>query len=222
MKVGGFLKFSTLDYPGKLSSVIFCQGCSLRCVYCHNPDLQDCSKPGNIEFSDVLSFLKSRVGLLDAVVFSGGEPLLQPGLKEAMIEVRKLGFLVGIHTSGILPQVFESILNTVDWVGFDIKTIFETYERITGINDSGKYAQTSFEQLLLSDTEYEVRTTFDPRFISAKDLVSIAQYLCKNGVQKWVLQECILRNEENAKLLLPNELIIDELEQYIKVELRKE
>jgi pyruvate formate lyase activating enzyme len=223
VKIGGVLKFSTLDYPGKLSAVIFCQGCPLRCPYCHNPEFQDIHLPGNEKFDDVFEFLKSRESLLDAIVISGGEPLLQYDLMDCILKLKTLGFLIGIHTSGINPKIFAEILPIVDWVGFDIKTSFESYEKVTQIPNSGELAKESFMNLAYSNVNYEIRTTYDSRFISAADLYTIAQNLADNNVKMWVLQECILRNNsENTKIPLPSEDVIANISKYIKVILRKQ
>ncbi|MDR0753515.1 MAG: anaerobic ribonucleoside-triphosphate reductase activating protein, partial [Holosporaceae bacterium] len=177
MKIGGVLKFSTLDYPGKLSAVIFCQGCPLRCPYCHNAEFQDILLPGKEKLDEVFEFLKSRESLLDAVVISGGEPLLQHDLMDCILKFKTLGFLIGVHTSGINPKAFVEILPIVDWIGFDIKTLFKNYERVTQIPNSGELAQESFNNLVHSNVNYEIRTTYDARFISADDLYTIAQNL---------------------------------------------
>ena len=127
INIGGILHFSLLDYPDKISAVLFTQGCPLRCVYCHNPDFQDPSIKNNITFDDVIKFLNTRIGLLEGVVFSGGEPLLQEHLYEAMERVKDMGFLIGLHTSGVIYDNFVKILPLLDWVGFDIKQIFNKY-----------------------------------------------------------------------------------------------
>lgn len=223
MNIGGLQKFSSLDYPGKLSAVIFCQGCPLRCVYCHNQELQSCSRQSKFAFFDVLSFLKTRQGLLDAVVFSGGEPLLQSDLKESMAEVKNLGFLIGLHTSGIIPERFKEILSIVDWIGFDIKTVFDDYEKITQVPNSGRLAQQSFELLVQNHSNFEIRTTFDPTIISEGDLLNIAILLKTYGISEWIIQECVLRNVSPAqKLPLPSKKCLDELSKYVRVIVRRQ
>ena len=127
LRVGGFTPLSTTDYPNYLSAVVFCQGCPWRCGYCHNPHLLPAHAPGEIAWSDVLSFLRRRWGLLDAVVFSGGEPLAQAGLGDAMRTIRRMGFRVGLHTAGTYPSRLAQVLSLVDWIGFDIKAPFAEY-----------------------------------------------------------------------------------------------
>jgi pyruvate formate lyase activating enzyme len=223
MKIGGLLKFSMLDYPGKLSCVVFCQGCPLRCHYCHNPDFQNAQGDENIKYEEFIEFLESRVGCLEAVVFSGGEPLVHPDLATSMKEVKSLGFLVGLHTSGVIQQRFEEALACADWVGFDIKTSFDKYNSVTGVNSGGDVARRSLELLIASGVDYEIRTTFDSRYISDIDLENIASNLQYYNVKKWVIQECILREGgEKTKLPLPSQQTVDNLSRYINIEIRRE
>jgi len=162
LKVGGFTPFTTIDYPGKLAAVVFCQGCPWRCGYCHNRELLDAAAPGVISWDEVLSFLERRRGLLDAVVFSGGEPTMQPGLKEAVIAVRGMGFLIGLHTAGAFPEMLKELLPYLDWVGMDLKAPFSGYERITGVPDSGKAAERSARLVRDSGVRHCFRTTLHP------------------------------------------------------------
>jgi pyruvate formate lyase activating enzyme len=223
MRIGGILKFSTLDYPGKLSCVVFCQGCPLRCQYCHNPDFLDTQSIGNVQYEDLIEFLRQRVGYLDAVVFSGGEPLMQPDLLNSMNAAKELDFLIGLHTSGVMHQQFGAVLHLVDWIGFDVKTTFEKYHLITGIKDSGHFSQHSFEKLLSSGVNYEIRTTFDSRYISELDLEEVAKMLQNYNVEKWIIQECILRETgKKIKLPMPNQNTIDRLSRYVQIEVRYE
>ena len=104
LEVGGLLPLSTTDFPDRLSAVVFLQGCPWRCRYCHNPELQARASTGELAWRTVLDFLDRRAGLLDAVVFSGGEPTLQAGLARAVEDVRRRGFAAGLHTAGIYPR----------------------------------------------------------------------------------------------------------------------
>ena len=122
--VGGLQPFTTIDYPGALAAVVFVQGCPWRCGYCHNPQLQPRVKPAEAAgpgWAALRPWLARRVGLIDAVVFSGGEPTLDPALPAAMAEVRAIGLKVGLHTAGIYPQRLAAALPLADWVGLDLK-----------------------------------------------------------------------------------------------------
>ncbi|HEX7972614.1 MAG TPA: anaerobic ribonucleoside-triphosphate reductase activating protein, partial [Thiobacillus sp.] len=150
LRVGGLTPLSTTDWPGQLAAVVFCQGCPWRCGYCHNPDLIPARGANEIPWDDVLAFLHRRQGLLDGVVFSGGEPTLQAALPDAMREVRALGFRIGLHTGGAYPQRLAAVLPLVDWVGFDVKAPFADYARITGAAGSGARALAGLQQVLAS------------------------------------------------------------------------
>ena len=193
LKVGGFAPFTTIDYPGCLSAVIFCQGCSWRCGYCHNKHLQSFSGTGLQDWNSLVSFLESRKDILDAVVFSGGEPTAQKDLFIAIKEVRRIGFKVGLHTSGSNPIVLKKCLSIVDWVGFDIKAPFDEYAPITNIKDSGEIAKESASILITSDISRQFRTTVDPFLLEEDRLIKI-QELVKSWGEELVLQEVRLQD----------------------------
>ncbi len=188
LRIGGLAPFTTIDYPGCLSAVVFCQGCGWRCGYCHNKHLQPFTNNAKCNWSSIVSFLKSRVEVLDAVVFSGGEPTAQKDLYAAIIEVRRLGFKIGLHTSGSNPNVFEKCLSVIDWVGFDIKAPFDEYAFITCIKDSGEKAEESAGILRASNVSRQFRTTIDP-FLLEEDRLIKMQELVKSWGEELVLQE---------------------------------
>ncbi|MHB1233273.1 MAG: anaerobic ribonucleoside-triphosphate reductase activating protein [Burkholderiales bacterium] len=190
LRIGGLTPLSTTDYPGQLAAAVFCQGCPWRCGYCHNPHLIPATVKQGIDWVEVMRFLERRRGLLDAVVFSGGEPTLQPGLVAAMHKVRNLGFKVGLHTAGIYPARLARLLPLLNWVGLDIKAPFTDYTRITGVPGSGDSAEASLELILKSGVAHECRTTVHRRFFDAKALIDLAQALKKKGVNHYALQAC--------------------------------
>lgn len=190
LRVGGLTPHSATDYPGQLAAVVFCQGCPWRCAYCHNPHLIPPRASPQIEWPAVMRFLARRVGLLDSVVFSGGEPTLQSGLAQALSEVKAMGFKCGLHTAGAYPEHFASVLPLLDWVGFDIKASFTEYAQITQAPGSGNNAEASMQALLASGVAYECRTTVDPQFFDSKKLIDLAHWLAASGVRHYVLQTC--------------------------------
>jgi pyruvate formate lyase activating enzyme len=137
----------------------------------------------------VLAFLRRRQGLLDAVVFSGGEPLAQAGLACAIRTVRRMGFLVGLHTGGAYPARLRAVLPMVDWVGFDIKAPFPEYASITGVPGSGDKALASARLVIGSGVEHEFRTTVHPGLLSPRAIQHTAELLSDLGATKYVLQE---------------------------------
>nr|WP_272891513.1 anaerobic ribonucleoside-triphosphate reductase activating protein [Stutzerimonas stutzeri] len=179
---------TTLDFPDHLACVLFCQGCGWRCRYCHNPQLIPACGSEEKPWPEILAFLEQRVGLLEAVVFSGGEPTLQTALPEAIAQVRALGYKVGLHSAGIKPKLFANILPLVDWVGFDIKALPEHSSAITGVDGSGKANWKSLEHLLDSGVEHECRTTVHWQLFDADMLWDMAQRLRRLGVERFAVQ----------------------------------
>mgnify|MGYP000159069624 CR=1 FL=1 len=188
LAVGGLVPFSTVDYPGQLAAVVFCQGCPWRCGYCHNPGLQaSCAAPLHA-WHEVTVFLAQRRGLLDAVVFSGGEPTLHAGLEAVIREVRALGFKIGLHSAGIYPRRLAPLLPLIDWIGLDIKAPFDEYARITGVSGSGDKALAAARLVLDSGVDCEFRTTLHAALLSARDIEKLALQLAALGVRHYALQ----------------------------------
>jgi len=162
LNVGGVTAFTTIDYPGELAAVVFCSGCPWRCGYCHNRHLWESTKEGAVPWDEILAFLRRRRGLLDAVVLSGGEPTMQPGLADAARVLKGLGYNVGLHTAGPFPERLSDVLPFLDWVGMDIKAPFEEYEAVTSVPGSGEAARESAQRVRRSGVRHRFRTTVDP------------------------------------------------------------
>lgn len=188
LRVGGLTPLSTTDWPGMLAAVVFCQGCPWRCGYCHNPGLIPARGDSEILWEDVLAFLRRRQGLLDGVVFSGGEPTSQAGLAAAMREVRALGFRIGLHTGGMYAKRLAEVLPWVDWVGMDAKAPFADYMLTTGVEGSGERAREGLQQLIASGVDHEIRTTVHPGLLSDSDIVAVGRDLAARGVRRYVIQ----------------------------------
>lgn len=192
MRVGGLTRLTSIDFPGRLAAVVFCQGCPWRCSYCHNPELLDAVAAPVWDWPQVLAFLQTRCGLLDGVVFSGGEPTLQTALPAALAEVRGLGFETALHTGGMYPERLAAALPLLDWVGLDIKAPLNCHDAITGVPGSGQRARESLHMLLDSRVRFECRTTWHPDLFSEDQLLALADELVECGVRLWTLQECRL------------------------------
>src|SRR5665648_131400 len=123
----GDLEIIRAGGPGMLVATVFCQGCPWNCGYCHNPGLRDCDVPSVVEWAAVEALLARRSGLLDGVVFTGGEATRQGALAPAMRRVREFEFAVGLHTGGAYPRRLAELLPLVDWVGLDIKALPDDY-----------------------------------------------------------------------------------------------
>jgi pyruvate formate lyase activating enzyme len=213
IRIGGITPLTSTDFPGCLAAVVFCQGCPWRCGYCHNPHLIPRHGENQLEWPDIMSFLRRRAGLLDAVVFSGGEPTLQDGLKQAIAEVRELGFKIGLHTGGTYPARLAGLLPLLSWVGMDIKANFTDYDKVTGNPASGGKARESAMLLLASGVPYEFRTTVHPLYHTPDSLLQLAEELRQLGAKHYLLQEFRSQGcaDETVNIYSAGELLDDEL-----------
>lgn len=190
LRVGGLTPLTTIDFPGRLAAVVFCQGCPWRCGYCHNPDLISADAAPVLRWDEVLAFLQRRRGLLDGVVFSGGEPTLQATLPDVLLEVRALGFETALHTAGMYPARLAAVLPLLDWVGLDIKAPLEHYDAVTATPGSGERVTQSLELLLESGVDHECRTTWHENLFPRNELDHLGSELILRGVRRWTVQAC--------------------------------
>ncbi len=190
LRLGGLTPLTTIDFPGRLAAVLYCQGCPWRCSYCHNPELLPADTPAQLSCSDALGFLQQRLGLLDGVVFSGGEPTLQAALPAALQACRELGLQTGLHTGGMYLPRLVTALPLLDWVGLDIKALPARYPFLTATPASGSKPWEALDWLLASGIDHEVRTTWHAGLFDVEELLQLARALSDRGVQQWALQEC--------------------------------
>ena len=180
--------FTLLDYPDKSACIIWYVGCNMRCLYCYNPEIV--LGKGTTTFSEAISFLKSRQGLLDAVVFSGGECLLHKNIVEHINQVKSMGFLVKIDTNGSNSDVLRQLIdeNLIDYVALDFKAIKDSFQQITK-SDLFPPFENSFEILLQSNIKFELRTTHHSELISDEELNAMLYYLdSKNYIGNYYIQ----------------------------------
>ena len=189
LSVAGFVPYSSCDWPGKLAATLFLQGCPWACTYCHNPSLQNPRQHGAIRWSKIAETLRRRQGMLDGVVFSGGEPTQQLALKDGVKAVRDLGFLAAIHTAGAYPERLREILPMLTWVGFDIKATPEGYGKVAGVEAAGGKAWKSLTYVQRAGVDYEVRVSVDPTVHTTADIEAIADELTQRGARPPILQE---------------------------------
>ncbi len=190
LRVGGLVPLTTVEWADKLTAVIFAQGCPWRCRFCHNTSLMP--REGKlIPWTEIFRFLQERVGLLDGVVFSGGEPTAQAALPDAIRAVKDLGFPVALHTNGHNPQMLGELLQArlLDYVAMDVKGPFRRYHEITGIRGSGKKAQKSIGLILQSGVAYEFRTTYHSDLLSEEEVLAVAEDLAWRGAQSYFIQK---------------------------------
>jgi len=191
MRFGGWQKSSLIDFPGKISVVLFTQGCTFRCPFCHNPGLvlPEAFSSESITEQEVLSFLERRKGKLDGVVISGGEPTIQKDLPEFITAVKALGFAVKLDTNGSRPSVVEQLLheNLVDYWAMDRKASLARYHILAGLAvDTSSILKTS--ELVMEATDaYEFRTTVIREYHSPEEIVQIGKELA--GARRLILQQ---------------------------------
>ncbi|MCC8127102.1 MAG: anaerobic ribonucleoside-triphosphate reductase activating protein [Clostridiales bacterium] len=190
IRIHGLQKLSMVDYPGKIAATVFTGGCNLRCPFCHNALLVTrLSESPQLDTEDVLQFLRRRRGLLDGVVLSGGEPLLQEGVIEFLQAIRELGFLIKVDTNGCYPAVLADILDRglADYIAMDIKNTPEKYAQTTGTSSFDlKPVENSLMLLREGRVDYEFRTTVIREFHRLEDIATIGHWL--QGAPRYFLQ----------------------------------
>ena len=182
MKIGGLQKISLIDYPGRISAIVFTQGCNFRCPYCHNPELVDPAQYGPIlPEEEVISFLEKRRGKLEAVTVTGGEPTLQPDLDRFLHEIKGMGYLTKVDTNGSMPDVLERLIRgrLVDYLAMDVKGPLKKYGQIAGTKVQTQKIRKSIELITASGIEHEFRTTVVRSQLVNGDLIAIAGLLKK-------------------------------------------
>jgi len=192
MIIGGFQRFSLIDYPDKICAIVFTQGCNFRCPYCHNPELVDPKKFGiELKEDEILSFLDRRKGKLDAVTVTGGEPLLQLDLSAFLSAIKRLGYLVKLDTNGSFPSRLEGIVQSkfVDYIAMDIKTSLDKYNQMIKRTIDTRKILDSIRLIMNSGLDYEFRTTVVKALFEKDDFYKIGQ-LIKNA-RLYVLQKFV-------------------------------
>lgn len=210
MKIGGLQKFSLIDFPGRISAIVFTQGCNFRCSYCHNPELVDPTRYGPIlPEAEVISFLEKRRGRLDAVTLTGGEPTLQPDIDRFLQKIKGIGYLTKVDTNGSNPDVLERLIRgrLVDYLAMDVKGPAEKYERIARVKVDTAKIRRSIGLISASGIDHEFRTTVVRSQLDHKDLAATAKFL-KRGLyilQPFVPVKCLDRRFLTESSYLPEE-----------------
>ncbi len=212
--IKSFLGTSVIEYPGKISAVVFIGGCNLRCPFCYNLDLvlpERLEKIPDIPENKIIDELKKRKGFIDGVSFTGGEPLIWPGLKNFLKQIKeKVEVDIKVDTNGTLPDRLKGILPFVDYISMDIKSSPKKYPFATGNKTEFEKVEESIE--VIKETEdYEFRTTMVPGIVDKDDLKKICRKIKK--VKKYVLQGFrnteTLSSEFSGKTPYPKEYLIE-------------
>jgi pyruvate formate lyase activating enzyme len=192
MKIGGWQKVSLVDYPGKICSILFTQGCNFRCPYCHNPELvlPDAFQPCLTE-NTVFAYLKKRQGVIDAVTITGGEPTLQPDLDQVIARIKALGYLVKLDTNGSDPAILRALAeeNVLDYIAMDVKGPLERYGEVAGTKIPPESIRSSIQTIMDSGVPYEFRTTVVEGMLCNGDFEKLASLM--KDANRYVLQAFI-------------------------------
>jgi pyruvate formate lyase activating enzyme len=235
MKILGVQKQSLIEYPGKISAVIFLGGCNLRCQFCYVPHLvlpEEIEKQKEIPQKEIFSFLKERKNFLEAVAITGGEPTINKDLPNFIKKIKKLGYLVELETNGTNPEMLKSLIKEklIDYVAMDVKhrlDDFKKYKEITG----GILTKKMFENikksvkiLISSKIDYELRTTIMKEFYKKEDILEICKEI--SGAKIYYLQNYQKNHTISGKTFTPFEEkeieeIVKEGQKFTNIKFRK-
>jgi len=183
MIIKGFRKLSLIEYPGKISAVVFLGKCDFRCHFCYNIDLvKNYKKLPDIPEKKILDFLSTRKGLLDGVAITGGEPTIHKGLPTFIKKIKELGFLVMVETNGSNPGMIKELIDNklLDYIAMDIKAPLKKYDKVTGVKVNKKKIQESIDIIRNSGVDHEFRMTVVPKLFDEKDALAIGKWLKKS------------------------------------------
>jgi len=172
--------YSSLDYPGKMALVLFIPGCDLRCKYCHNPELIKNTKLSKWDVDEILDEVDANIDFIDAIVISGGEPLLHVDIvKEFIKKAKQHGLLIKLDTNGLHPDAVKQVISDIDYVAMDIKAPLDEYYKISTV-----YPKNTKEQILESiniikqnNVFLECRTTFVPGLLEEEDIIELTKQI---------------------------------------------
>jgi pyruvate formate lyase activating enzyme len=200
MVFGGIQKHSLIDYPGKLSCVLFTSGCNFNCPYCHNPELATgrLAHPLSLQEKNIYEFLSVRKGFLDGVVISGGEPTLHEDLDSLCGNIRSMGYKIKLDTNGSRPKKLQYLLDQgcIDYVAMDIKTDPFAYCPLIARNCKPETILASIKIIMEAGIPYEFRTTCVPSLVTPRVVERISKLI--QGAPLYALQHF-----QNERVLQP-------------------
>jgi len=235
MKILGIQKQSLIEYPDKISTVIFLGGCNLRCSFCYVPHLvlpEKIEKQKEISQKEIFSFLKERRNFLEAVAVSGGEPTLNKDLPDFIKRIKELGYFVELETNGTNSEMLKYLIDKklVDYVAMDIKQRlddFKKYKEITGgilTEEMFENIKESLKTLISGKIDYQLRTTIMKEFYKKEDILEICKEI--QGAKIYYLQNYQKNNTISGKIFTPFEEkeieeIVREGQRFTNVKFRK-
>lgn len=191
MIFGGIQKTSLIDFPSKISCVLFTAGCNFHCPYCHNPELV---RPpfAPLSLDEIFDFLKKRAGLLDGVVITGGEPTLHADLPDFCDQIKAMGFLIKLDSNGSHPKILRTLIQSrrVDYIAMDIKTVPENYAPHLTSRIPPEDLYESIDLIKRSGLAHEFRTTCVSPFVNLDIIEKIARIA--QGADRFVLQQGVI------------------------------
>ena len=179
MIISGLQKMTLLDYPGRVACTVFLQGCNFRCPFCHNSGLLGAAQEETISEEALLDFLRKRVGILDGVCITGGEPTLQKDLPQLLRQIKQMGYYIKLDTNGSRPDMLKALVGEklIDYVAMDIKNSPDRYGETIGLSQIPKEIEESMRFLMSGALDYEFRTTVVEELHSEADILALGQWL---------------------------------------------
>ena len=188
MCINGFEGISLIDYPGKVSSIVYTSPCNFKCPFCHNPSLVGVNEE-ILGVDEVINDISERAGFIEGVTISGGEPLLQDDLGLFIGILKKMGLKVKLDTNGYLPENLEKLIdkNLLDYIAMDIKTSPERYQFACGVKVDMARIKNSVSLIRGSGVPYEFRTTVVPGLVEEEDMARIGEMI--SGAELFSVQQ---------------------------------
>jgi pyruvate formate lyase activating enzyme len=189
MIIKGLQKLTLIDYPGQIACTIFTFGCNFRCPFCYNAGLVIDDSTPTIPEEEILNFLRERKGFLTGVCITGGEPTLHADLPQFIYRIKRMGYLVKLDTNGTNPRMVENLIlrGLVDYVAMDIKAPWEKYNQIVKVEVDLDEIKKTFDLIVRSSIDHEIRTTVVPRIHTQADIVTIARQI--KQAERYYLQQ---------------------------------
>src|SRR3989344_3080683 len=217
MLIGGLQKTTLVDYPGKVAATVFTLGCSFRCHFCHNPELVIPEQFNPImPMNEIMDFFKSRVGKLEAVCITGGEPTVQKDIGQFIIDLKKMGFLIKLDTNGTMSDILQKLIDArnINYIAMDIKGPIERYGEITATKGFEEKIKQSVKIIMESGIPYEFRTTIAKPLHSVDDFKGIGELI--KGSDLYYIQNFVRSKHVDDKMTLQS-FTKDELAQCLAV-----